>query len=111
MKRTPIKRGGPIKPKRHKPGTFEGNTGRIRKFGEDMTQLREAVYERSRGLCELKLKGCEVYAGWLSGQLCHVISKGRGGSDSEGNTLWGCLKCHAHSHNAGGKPCPKKVLD
>lgn len=102
-------RSGPIKKKSRKAKVGK-YSGRIRLDAEGMKELRVAVYERARGLCEMKIKHvCEVYAGWVSGHLAHIKSRGSGGSDELGNVLWACAPCHMASHNCNNKPCPPKV--
>lgn len=89
----------PIRPKRHKSGTKVGKTGRVRKYGADMAELRAEVYDRAAGLCEIKAAGCEKYAGWLSGHMHHVRHRSLGGSDSLENCQWSCPSCHRKEHN------------
>jgi 5-methylcytosine-specific restriction endonuclease McrA len=63
--------------------------------------LRQAVFIRAGGKCELKLsKKC--IAGVLNyygdvferGHLVHLKSKGAGGSWELANLRWGCFECH-----------------
>jgi len=110
LRRTPLKRTR-LKWKPRKAGVGK-YSGRIRLNAEGMKQLRAEAYERSRGLCEMKLRRvCQVYAGWMSGHLAHIKSRGAGGSDEISNVLWACAPCHMASHNCGGKPCPAKVSE
>ena len=101
MKRSPIAR----KSKRARKSRV-GKLGIVRLDAQGMAELRARVYDRAGGLCELKLPGCWRYAGWKSGELCYIKSRGAGGSDTEENTQWGCAHCHSKPHNCGGKPCP-----
>lgn len=101
MKRSRL---SPVSKKRRKSRV--GKLGIVRLAGKDMESLRQAAYDRSMGLCEMKLKGCEKYAGWISGNLAHVRTK-RNNGDTIDNVLWACAHCHIQSHNP--KACPPKL--
>ena len=107
--RTPIKRGGP--PRKKRPGTRRGQP-----TPEDVTAVREAVYARSGGRCELNrsafcIKGVLPFEGdstYSHGHLVHLRGKGAGGKTDEANCFWGCWHCHLVSlHNP--KSVPPKV--
>lgn len=92
-------------PPKPRPNFREGKVShQIRLHGPEKTELRQRVYWRANGFCEM----CGIYTPWKSGHLVHVQGVGAGGSDSEENTKWGCAGCHNKLHNAGGKPCPPK---
>jgi 5-methylcytosine-specific restriction endonuclease McrA len=99
-------------PKRKKQSRVGKVTGTVRLYGVDKSKLREEVYLRARGFCELRLEGCGGYATWKSGHLAHVVSLGAGGPDSESNCKWSCSACHIRSHVYGVdgvKPVPTKA--
>lgn len=75
-------------------------SGRIREDATGMARLRAAAYARSGGLCECGRREClrrptrlRVVT-WTDGQLHHVISRGRGGSDVLGNVQFITRRCH-----------------
>jgi hypothetical protein len=90
--------------------------GRVRLFGEDYGRLRLAAYQRARGdgmtaICEC---GCGRLATWGShfglaakGDVAHNEHGGRK-SDELHRVKWMRRGCHSDSHNAGGKPAPRK---
>jgi hypothetical protein len=106
MKRTPLKRSTkPIRKKR--PGTRKGQP-----TPEEIKVVRLAVYERSRGRCELNLgpkciKGVLPLDGetpWDHWHLVHIRSKSLGGWGLD-NLKGGCWKCHLIGmHEKGLKP-------
>lgn len=101
-----MKRSGRIKRKARKAriGHFSGT---VRLDAAGMAELRARVYDRARGICEMKLPGCWHYAGWLSGQLAHwPKSRGAGAGDTEAETVWACSHCHHMQHNP--KAVPRK---
>lgn len=100
-----------MKKKTKKRVSRTGKAGIVRLRGADKKELREQVYDRAQGMCELKLKGCKRYAGWKSGHLAHIQGTGAGGSDTPENTNWSCDHCHFLSHaygKDGQKPCPRR---
>jgi hypothetical protein len=111
IRRTPLKRSQ--KPIARTPVKKKRSTLRRGKAtAEEKAVVRLAVYERSGGLCELRL-GSECYKGilpfegstpWDHGHLVHMKSEGSGGSTDEANCYWGCPWCHLHGlHVQGGK--------
>jgi 5-methylcytosine-specific restriction endonuclease McrA len=81
-----------------------GKLGRIRLKGKPLEALRRRVFERD----EWKCRECGRPCSWASGHLAHIISRGAGGSDVEGNVRLLCNACHFREHNCGGKPLPRK---
>lgn len=91
-----------------------GKLGIVRLTGKDMVQLRRDVFERDGYRCKhfippnMRAQFCNKLVSWEYGHLCHIKSRGAGGSDTTENTFVGCAECHMKSHNVGGKPCPTK---
>jgi hypothetical protein len=85
--------------------------GRYRLFGQDMTNLRVGVFDRSRGICEATQHhpDCPINVGWTLGQLAHR-NHGAKKTDTLDGTEWRSAPCHLILQHAGGngKPCPKK---
>ncbi len=75
-------------------------SGRIREDAAGMARLRSEAYHRSNGLCECQREVClkrstkERVVTFWSGQLHHVISRARGGSDELSNVQFITRKCH-----------------
>jgi hypothetical protein len=72
-------------------------------FGLDMAALRQKVFERSRGCCEMRLRGvlggrCQRNIAWETMELHHEPSLGQGGCDTEEGTLASCRRCHHARH-------------
>lgn len=98
------------------PRSYVTKGGRVRLFGEDYRNLQWAAYQRSwrNGLdgprCEC---GCGKRAWWQldwdRGELSHN-EHGARKSDELHRVKWMRHECHMKSHNAGGKPCPKKEI-
>ena len=82
----------------------------------EVKAVREAVYARAGGRCELDvasdcIRGVLPFDGPTEldhGHLVHLKAKRRHGTNAE-ICVWGCWKCHKWLH-AGGKPCPKKEV-
>jgi hypothetical protein len=91
-------------------------SGKIRLDGAGMADLRWKVFERSRVgteyrfgfmgselcLCENRLSDggrCPNRIRWETFQLHHIVSRGRGGSDTEQNTMALCVFCHCNTHH------------
>jgi 5-methylcytosine-specific restriction endonuclease McrA len=73
-----------------------------------ITEARVRLYERSYGLCELRLSPkCWRQITWHTMHACHVISRARGGPWDLDNLKAGCPECHLWEHS-GGKVCPQK---
>jgi hypothetical protein len=74
-------------------------------FGDDMTQLRRRVFERSRGYCEMPVNGftsavrCQRNIDWETFELDHNPSLAQGGDDTEEGTRALCRRCHTMRHN------------
>lgn len=79
-------------------------SGRIREDSKGMARLRSEAFSRSNGVCECARKACEErplserIVTWRSGQLHHVISRGRGGSDVIENVRFITRRCHEEIH-------------
>lgn len=75
------------------------------RFGEDMTILRRRVFERSRGFCEMPIRGfsngirCNRNISWETFELDHNPSLAQGGDDTEEGTRAICRRCHVARHN------------
>jgi 5-methylcytosine-specific restriction endonuclease McrA len=65
-----------------------------------MAQLRAAAYHRSQGICECGTYECQAQpqrlrrVNWFDGQLHHIVSRARGGSDELDNVLFVTRDCH-----------------
>ena len=95
MNYNPIRRS-PIK--RHpRQARTSWRSGKIRLDAAGMKHLRQAVFARSSNQCENTVgkKRCPAQIFWGSFHLAHIISRGRGGSDTPENTLACCMDCHA----------------
>lgn len=84
----------------------------------EKTALRDAVYERALGQCELRneakcIRGVLAKNGfspWDHGHLVHIKSRGSGGKWTLENCVWGCHVCHLVGlHNP--KSVPSKSLE
>jgi len=85
---------------------------RKRKSTAERRQIAEAraqVYERSEGLCELRISPkCWRRITFATMHTCHVIHRSRGGTWDVENLRAGCPECHTGWQHNGGKPCPPK---
>lgn len=98
-------------PKRPKQSRVGKATGTIRLYGNDRSALKDRVYLRAQGRCELLIVCNGEYVPYKDGHLAHTKSVGSGGNDSESNTKFACPGCHIRSHaygSKGAKPCPTK---
>lgn len=66
-----------------------------RKNPAKLARARQAVIERSGGMCEADIP--EVCAG-RGVQAHHVRRRSQGGADTPGNLLWLCTPCHQFVH-------------
>lgn len=105
-----MKRRKPIPRKRAKPRRGQPTKA-------EKKALRWAVYERARGICELRLMpGClgpVPFNGSLRvrGHLVHLKSRGAGGKWDMENCRWGCAVCHLDGmHTKGVKYGPDSTL-
>jgi 5-methylcytosine-specific restriction endonuclease McrA len=74
-----------------------------------ITEARVQLYERSQGLCELRLSAeCWGQITWYTMHACHIRSRARGGPWDLENLQAGCPVCHSAQHNGGPKICPAK---
>jgi len=88
---------------------FADNRSYIRKgktflFGDDMTELRRDVFERSKGFCEQRVNGilggrCQRNISWETMELDHQPSLAQGGDDTPEGTVASCRRCHQQRHN------------
>lgn len=104
----------PFSPPKRKKQSREGKvTGTVRLYGEDRSRLKDRVYERSGGFCEVKRVCNGGYVPYKEGHLFHIKGVGAGGADTEENTLFSCPPCHHFWHAygpSGSKPVPAKEL-
>lgn len=120
------------KPRTHK---FSERLGR-----KDIGSLRERVFDRSHGYCEMRerlmdeiakkfesgemttahmvkasaniVNGCKLHITLNSMHLAHDHGRGAGGDDTEENTFAGCSFCHTvGDHGYFGAPCPPKPAE
>jgi len=68
----------------------------IRLDAAGMAQLRLAAFGRSQGFCEMA--DCQKRVKWETGELDHIIARGRGGSDTLENVRFVCRTCHRRRH-------------
>ena len=67
--------------------------------GADMATRRLEVYRRDAGRCMLIVSPrCRGWANWEDGELDHIMSRGKGGSDDASNLRWACKPCHRYRH-------------
>jgi hypothetical protein len=75
------------------------------RFGLDMTALREAAFGRSKGFCEMPVRGyingvrCNRCITWETFELDHNPSLAQGGDDSLEGVRAICGRCHVVRHN------------
>jgi hypothetical protein len=107
-RRTPLKRSW-LKRKPRK-ARVSWRSGKIRLDALGMGLLRLEVFARSenrhRNRCENKLEDgarCQHTIFWGTFHLHHIVSRGRGGSDTDENTMALCPGCHFDSHNGTWK--------
>lgn len=94
-----LKRGGKIQAKRNRKEERIGKfTKKIRLSGPKLTALRQKVYDRAGGICEVGRAGCGGFAGWDYGHMHHKQHRSLGGSDSLDNCAWSCPHCHREEH-------------
>lgn len=109
VRRTPIKRSAP--PRKKRPGPpRRGQPNR-----DEKRVLRDAVYERDGGRCQLRLhRECsgdrtlpsegEVL---FRAHLVHIKGRGAGGKWTMENCVIGCAACHSGSVHTEGKKIPR----
>jgi len=67
--------------------------------GADMVLRRREIYERDKGRCMLIVSPrCQGFANWNDGEMDHIVSRGKGGSDDAKNLRWTCKPCHRFRH-------------
>jgi hypothetical protein len=94
----PLRRS-PLKPKpRQRKESMPWRRPKIRLDAKGMLELRQNAFARSEGQCENSVTPqrdrCPVRIYWGTGQLAHMVSRGRGGNDSLENCLMVCRDCH-----------------
>lgn len=104
MRHTPIQRRKRINPKRRAPRRVRD---RVKLYGDAKSDLRRRVWCRSKGYCEVRLENCEDRIFWDTFEMAHR-KHGARKSDELSEVDAACKTCHRDSHNAGGKPCPRK---
>lgn len=99
------------KPIRRKPRRARvTKRGRIILDAKGMTHLRENVLARSEYRCENSIvigvgedhrvieQRCKSPLTWVLFEMHHLMSRGRGGSDSMENCIALCISCHRLHH-------------
>jgi len=97
MKRSPLKRHSEIKrkaPRSTEPLKKTRLNPRGRKYKPIPQEVREAVTERAKGLCEVTLPGCLVRLQHLH----HKLSRAQGGRHVADNLAGCCMSCHGKIH-------------
>lgn len=74
-------------------------SGCVRETSAGMARLRADAYYRSQGLCECwrdkkMLEPCGKRVRFIDGQLHHLVSRARGGSDVLENVAFIRWQCH-----------------
>jgi hypothetical protein len=95
---TNVLRGKPLRPhKRQRKVSWR--SGRIREDADGMRELRVAACARAAGKCQCgQLETppiiCPKRVTWYDGELHHVLSRARGGSDTLDNVIYVNPLCH-----------------
>jgi 5-methylcytosine-specific restriction endonuclease McrA len=71
-----------------------GKLGVVRLDGDDRKALRLRVFKRDNFRCAR----CGVPVTWATGEMAHIIGRGRGGSDTDANCECCCRRCHRAEH-------------
>lgn len=91
--RKPLRR---VSPKRFLPkGEWRPQVKRA--TPSEMHELRSQAFARSGGKCECK-PSCTKAVNWFSGDLHHVIRRGKGGSDTLDNLIFVHRDHHRNIH-------------
>jgi 5-methylcytosine-specific restriction endonuclease McrA len=86
-----------LNPKRTRPRlNAPWRPQRIRLDAAGMAQLRHEAWERSKGFCEMA--DCQKCVKWETGELDHIIARGKNGSDTLENVRFVCRNCHRRRH-------------
>jgi 5-methylcytosine-specific restriction endonuclease McrA len=91
IRRSPLKK----KPRQHRESA-PWRAPKVRLSGPEMRNLRRSAFMRSAGRCENAPSDerCPKFISWWTGELAHMIDRGKGGSDSIDNVLFTCQRCH-----------------
>jgi|GEM_PF-5640969 len=74
-------------------------SGQVRCYGPAWDYLREVVWKRERGLCQVTRRPVVLEKGyWHTMHAAHIRSKGAGGSDLPSNIRCLHLAAHAREH-------------
>lgn len=86
------------------PKSYVTFAGKEFRFGKDMEHMRLRVFERSKGFCEMPLKGdlakmtCQRNISWETFEMHHEPPRSKGGDDSFENLRASCRRCHQARH-------------
>jgi 5-methylcytosine-specific restriction endonuclease McrA len=77
--------------------------GKQYRFGWDVYTLRTAVFERSKGFCEMRINGilghrCQRNISFETMEMHHEPPLSQGGDDSLEGCLASCARCHVARH-------------
>jgi 5-methylcytosine-specific restriction endonuclease McrA len=86
------------------PRSWCHRDGREFLFGQDMSNRRHEVWLRSKGFCEMPIRGvlggyCNCNISWETFELHHRTSRANGGDEAMENLVASCRRCHVHHHN------------
>lgn len=108
-----IRSGASARRRRERSGQ-PGKCGIIRRYGADLTALRDACWERDKGICQTCGKRLYRYERFIGDSDAYHMAH-RGNKQMYGDTLENvralCGEDHVgnHSeHNCGGKPLPRR---
>jgi 5-methylcytosine-specific restriction endonuclease McrA len=77
--------------------------GKFYLFGLDLLALRTAVFERSKGFCEMPIRGvtehrCNRNIFWETMEMHHEPPLSKGGQDHIDTVVASCQRCHVARH-------------
>jgi 5-methylcytosine-specific restriction endonuclease McrA len=77
--------------------------GKFYLFGLDLLALREAVFKRSEGFCEMSIRGitdqrCNRNISFETMEMHHEPPKSKGGHDHIDLVVASCRRCHIARH-------------
>ena len=109
-----IRPGASARRRRERSGV-PGRLGIVRLYGKDLEALRDACWERDRGICQksgMRLYRYPRFDGDPEAfHMAHIVSRGAGGSDTLENVRALAALYHTGDkgeHNCDGKPIPRK---